>query len=114
LKQHKPWFDEECSELLDERKKAKLHCFQNPNETNGDNLNSVRHETSRTFGNKKLEYLTENELEMNSKNKNIRNLYRAINKFKDCQPRSKLIKDENDDLAYSHNILNAAIECTWH
>jgi hypothetical protein len=24
LKQHKPWFDEECSELLDQRKQAKL------------------------------------------------------------------------------------------
>jgi len=24
LKQHKPWFDEECSELLDKKKKPKL------------------------------------------------------------------------------------------
>jgi hypothetical protein len=24
LKKHKPWFDERCSELLDERKQAKL------------------------------------------------------------------------------------------
>jgi hypothetical protein len=44
----------------------------------------------------------------NSKNKNIRDLYRGINKFKKgYQPRSNLVKDENGDLlADSHNILN--------
>jgi hypothetical protein len=41
-------------------------------------------------------------------NKNIRELYRGINDFKrGYQPRSNLVKDENDDLlANSHNILN--------
>jgi hypothetical protein len=29
LKQHKPWFDEGCSKLLDQRKPAKLQWFQN-------------------------------------------------------------------------------------
>jgi hypothetical protein len=45
---------------------------------------------------------------MNSKNKNIRDLYRGINKFKSgCQPRSNLVKEENGDLlADSDNILN--------
>jgi hypothetical protein len=45
---------------------------------------------------------------MNSKNKNIRDLYRGINEFKgDYQSRSNLVKDENgDSLADSHNILN--------
>jgi hypothetical protein len=44
----------------------------------------------------------------NNKNKNIRDLYRGINDFKrSYQPRSSLVKDENDDLlADSHNILN--------
>jgi hypothetical protein len=43
-----------------------------------------------------------------SKNKNIRDLYRGINEFKrGYQPRNKLVKDENSDLlADSHNILN--------
>jgi hypothetical protein len=51
---------------------------------NGDNLNSVRREASRHFRNKKREYLKDkiNELAMNSKNKNIRDLYRGINGFK--------------------------------
>jgi hypothetical protein len=36
---------------------------------------------------------------MNSKNKNIRDLYRGINEFKrGYQPRSNLVKDENGDL----------------
>jgi hypothetical protein len=47
----------------------------------GDNLNSVGSEASRHFRNKKREYLKDkiSELAMNSKNKNIRDLYRGIN-----------------------------------
>jgi hypothetical protein len=55
LKQHKPWFDEGCSKLLDQRKQAKLQWLQNPSELNGDNLNSVRYEASRYFRNTKRE-----------------------------------------------------------
>jgi hypothetical protein len=46
---------------------------------------------------------------MNSKNKNIRDLYRGINELKrGYQSRNNLLKDENGDLlADSHNILNA-------
>jgi hypothetical protein len=49
-----------------------------------------------------------NELATNSKNKNMRDLYRGINEFKrGYQPRNNLMKDENGDmLADSHNILN--------
>jgi hypothetical protein len=81
LKSHKPWFDEGCSELLDQRKQAKLQWLHDPSEINGDNLNNVRRETSRHFQNKKREYLKGkiNELTMYSKNKNIRDLYRGIN-----------------------------------
>jgi hypothetical protein len=48
-----------------------------------------------------MEYLkdTINELESDSKNKNIRNLYRGINEFKKgYQPRNNLVKDERGDL----------------
>jgi hypothetical protein len=49
-----------------------------------------------------------NELARNGRNKNIRDLYRGMNEFKKgYQPRTNLVKDENDDLlADSHNILN--------
>jgi hypothetical protein len=57
LKKHKPWFDKGCSELLDQRKQAKLQWLQDRKEINGDNLNNIRHETSRHFRNKKREYL---------------------------------------------------------
>jgi hypothetical protein len=57
LKKHKPWFDEVCSELLDQRKQAKLQWLQDASEINGDNLNHIRRETSRHFRNKKREYL---------------------------------------------------------
>jgi hypothetical protein len=30
LKQHEPWFDEECLKLLDQRKRAKLRRLQKP------------------------------------------------------------------------------------
>jgi hypothetical protein len=45
---------------------------------------------------------------MNSKNKNIRDLYRGINEFKrGYQPRRNFVKDENSDLlADSNTILN--------
>jgi hypothetical protein len=50
--------DYECSKLLDKRKQAKLHLLQNPSQTNGDNLNNIRCETSRNFR-KNWEYLKE-------------------------------------------------------
>jgi hypothetical protein len=54
-KQLKPWFDEECSKFFDQRKQAKMQWLQNPNQSNVDNLNNVRHEASRHFRNKKKE-----------------------------------------------------------
>jgi hypothetical protein len=53
LKMHKYWFDEECSELLDQKKQAKLHWLQDPREINGDNLNKIIRETSKHFRKKK-------------------------------------------------------------
>jgi hypothetical protein len=80
LKKHKPWFDEGCSKLLDQRKQAKFQWLQDPNEINGDNLNNERSEAR----NKKREYLKDkiNEFAMNSTNKNVRDLNRGINEFK--------------------------------
>jgi hypothetical protein len=51
-------------------------------------------------GLKKRKYLKNkrNELETNSKNKNIRDLYRGINEFKKgYQPRTNMAKEENGD-----------------
>jgi hypothetical protein len=49
-----------------------------------------------------------NELKTNSMNKNIRDLHRGINEFKEgYQPGSNLVKDGNGDLlADFHSILN--------
>jgi hypothetical protein len=65
---------------MDRREQAKLQWLQNPSQINGDNLQNLRHETSRTFRNKKREYLKDkiNELQTNNK-KDIRYLYRGIN-----------------------------------
>jgi hypothetical protein len=58
----------------------------------------------------KSQYLKDkiNEPATNSKNKNIRDLYKAINGFKrSYQPKNNLVKDENGDLlADSHSMLN--------
>jgi hypothetical protein len=109
-KGHKQWFDEECLKLIDRRKQAKLQWLQGPSVMNEDNLNNVRWAASRYFRNKKREYLKVkiNELEPNSKNKNIRDLYRGINKFKKgYQPRTDLLKDEKGDLlVVPHKIVN--------
>jgi hypothetical protein len=74
-KSYKPWFDEECLKLVDRRK-----WLQDPSVVNEDNLCNVRREVSRHFRNKKREYLKGKitEIELNSKNKNIRDVYRGI------------------------------------
>jgi hypothetical protein len=77
---------------------------------NEDNMSNVRREASRRFRIKKREYLKDkiNELESDSKNKNIRDLYRGINEFKKgYQPRTNLAKDEKSDLLVdAHKIVN--------
>jgi hypothetical protein len=109
LKQHKPWFDEECLYFLDQRKHAKMQWVQDPNQNNVDNLNNVRRDPSTHFRNKNKEYLKAKfiELETNSKIKNIRDVYRGINDFKmGYQPRAKIVWDEKGDLVTdSHSIL---------
>jgi hypothetical protein len=48
-----------------------------------DNLSNVRREASRYFRDEKREFLNDktNKLATNIKNKNIRDLYRAVNEF---------------------------------
>jgi hypothetical protein len=70
--------------------------LQEPSEANENNVSDIRREVSRHFSNKKREYLKDkiNELESNSKNKNIRDLYRGISEFKKgYQHRTNLVKD---------------------
>ena len=109
LKQQKPWFDEECLGFLDQRKQAKMQWIQDPSKSNLDNLNNVRCEANRHIRNKKKAYLKAQfeELETNSKIKNIRDLCRGISDFKKgYQPRTNIVKDWNGDLvADSHSIL---------
>ena len=80
MKQHKPWFYEECLGILDQRKQAKMQWIQDPSQSNVHTLNKVRRDASRHFRNKKKAYLKGkiDELETNSKIKNIRDLYRGI------------------------------------
>jgi hypothetical protein len=51
--QHKPWFDEKCLFILDQRKQAKMQWIQDPSQSNLDNLNNVRRDASRHFRNKR-------------------------------------------------------------
>ena len=72
-KQHKPWFDEKCSQFLGQRKQAKMQWLQDTKQSNLDNLNNARGEASKHFMKNKREHLKVkiNELKTNSKNKNI-------------------------------------------
>jgi hypothetical protein len=45
------------AQLLDQGKQAKERWLQNPNQANGNNLNSVTGDTSRIFRNKKREHI---------------------------------------------------------
>jgi len=108
LKQHKPWFEEECLCFLDQRNQAKMQWVHDRSQSNVDNLNNVGREASRHFRNKKKAYLKAKieELETNIK-KNITELYRGFNDFnKGYQPRTNIVKDDKRDLvAESHSIL---------
>jgi predicted metallo-beta-lactamase superfamily hydrolase len=53
MKHHKPWFDEECLGILDQRKQAKMQWIQEPRQSNVDDLNNVRRDASRHFRNKR-------------------------------------------------------------
>jgi hypothetical protein len=57
LKQYKPWFDEESSQFVHQKKQAKMQWLQDPNQSNVDNLNNVKHAANRHFRNKKEENL---------------------------------------------------------
>jgi hypothetical protein len=74
-----------------------------------DNLNKARQDASRHLRNKKKAYLKAKieEVETNSKIKNVRDLYRGISDLKKgYQPRTDIIKDAKGDLvADSHSIL---------
>jgi hypothetical protein len=68
---------------------------------NEDNLRNVRREATRHSRNKKREYLKGKitDIELNSKNKNTRDLYRGITEFKkDYKPKTNPVKDERGDL----------------
>jgi len=86
-----------------------MQWFQDPDQSNVDHLNNVRLEASGHFRNKKKECLKAkfDELETNSKAKNIRDLYRSISDFKKgYQPRTNIVKDEKGDfVTESHSIL---------
>jgi hypothetical protein len=73
-------------------------------------MSNLRWETGRHFRKKKRDYMISkiNELESNSKNKNIRDMYRGINEFKKgYRPSTNLVKDKRDDLLMNpHKILN--------
>jgi len=73
---------------------------------NVGNLRNVRCEASRHFTNDKKETKIE-ELETNTKTKNIRGSYKGIKDFKKgYQPRTNVVKDKKGDLVtYLHGIL---------
>jgi len=84
LKHHKPWCDDECLGFLDQKMQGRMQWVHDPSQSNVDKLNTVKHEASRHFRNKKKAYLKAGieELENNSKIKNMRGLYRGISNLR--------------------------------
>jgi hypothetical protein len=94
---------------MDQRKQAKLQWLQNPEQTNRDNLQSVRHETSRIFRKKKREHLKGKIMSWKLIIKAITlEICKGIKELKNgYHPRINIIKDENGNLlADPHNVLN--------
>jgi hypothetical protein len=68
---------------------------------NEDNLRNLRREAIRYFRKMKREYLKvkSNEIELNNKNKNIRDLYKGITECKNgYQLKTNLVRDDRCDL----------------
>ena len=86
-----------------------MQCLQDQKQSNLANLNNVRCKTSRHFSVKRKEYLKDkiDELDTNSKIKNIGDLLRGINdSTKGYMFRTDIVKDKKGDLvAHSHSIL---------
>jgi hypothetical protein len=104
--QHKTWFDEGYSNLLCQRKQAKLQWLQHPSPINGNNLNKVKCGALKTFQEKWREYLKDkiNFLLTHNKNRKIIDSYTGINEFKNgYQHATYLVKDL---LVESYNDLN--------
>ena len=99
-----------------------MQWIQDPSQSNVDNLNHVRHDASRHFRNKKNDHLKAKieELETNSKIKNIRSLYRGINDFKKGY-QSRTIKGRERRFGCRlpqyygevEELFLPAVECTW-
>jgi hypothetical protein len=88
---------------------AKIQWLQNPNQGHVDNLNNVKCELCRPFRNKKTEYLKAkiDELETNSKIKNITDFYRGMGDLKKSYlPGNNTVRNEKGDLVRDcHSIL---------
>jgi len=86
-----------------------MQWIHDPSQSNVDNLNNECHHASKHFKNKKKAYLKAKieELETNSKIKNIRYMYKGMNDFKKFyHPRTCIVKDDKGDLvADSHSFL---------
>ena len=75
-----------------------MKFLPDPTQLNRDNYHTERRQTSLTLRNKKRDYLKGklSEIEINSKNKNIRELYKSIKHFKKgYQAKVNVIKNEN-------------------
>jgi hypothetical protein len=86
-----------------------MQWLQDPSQSIVENSNKVRRDASRHLRNKNKAYIESKieELEIDSKLKNVRDLYRGISDFKMVyQRRTNIVKDEQGDLVVdSHNIL---------
>ena len=103
---NKPWFDQEYSELPNKRNREILLWIQNPNDQTAEEFTIVKHDTCRTFKKKKSDYMKAkvNKLEENSENKNIREMYKGISKFKKgYQPRAYVIKKHDGTIVADTN-----------
>jgi hypothetical protein len=91
----KPWFDEECLELANKRKQTKLLWLQNPNNQTAEDFSNVRRDNCIMSRKRKRDYMKAKfkNLEENSKDKNIREMYKGIIEFKKgYQPCAYVIK----------------------
>lgn len=100
-REKKPWFDMECSDMIEKRKILKNKLLQNKDEESKMRYNNQVRETTKLMRRKKREWVkgllqkAENDRTQN----NARNFYRTLRYFKKgYQPKGYGVKNENGDV----------------
>lgn len=99
--ERKPWFDNDCRNIIDQRKSAKENWMQSQSQQNRFEYNELNRETKKLLRKKKREWLNGlvRKAEEDRTRNNAKDFYRTLRFFKtQYKPKAVGIKDKNGQL----------------